>query len=94
VVTPVGLGQNPMGGVNQANCQVRDMALALLIAESGQSIHDYGYESAAGNIPMPTQQPYPTYAFTSDAARDRAQRKWADWEARHPTPADPAPKKD
>lgn len=87
VVTPVGLGQNPAGMQIQGTCQVRDMALALLLAETGQNIHEYGFETAPGNVVNPLANPYPTYAFTADEARDRALRKWADWEAKHPIPA-------
>ncbi|HEX4614192.1 MAG TPA: hypothetical protein VH092_38775, partial [Urbifossiella sp.] len=92
VVTPVFLGANPMGGAIQADCQVRDMVLALLVADAGQSIHEYGFQTAPGNTPNPLTNPFPTYAFTTDEARTRAMRKWAEWEARHPAPA-PEPKK-
>jgi len=92
VVNPVFLGQNPMGQPIQATCQVRDMALALLLAETGQSILDYGFQTAPGNPVNPVQNPYPTYAFTADEDRDRAMRKWNEWEARHPIPPfDPGP---
>lgn len=91
-VNPVFLGANPGGGAIQATCQVRDMALALLVADTGQNIHDYGFETAPGNAPNPVAQPYPTYAFLTDEARDRGLRKWAEWEAKHPIPPfDPAP---
>lgn len=93
VVNPVFLGANPMGQAIQANCQVRDMALALLVADTGQNIHDYGFQTAPGNTVNPTANPFPTYAFTTDEARDRAMRKWAEWEAKHPIPA-PEPKKE
>lgn len=86
IVNPVFLGANPMGGAIQANCQVRDMALALLLAETGQNIHEYGFETAPGNAVNPLGNPYPTYAFTADEARDRALRKWGEWEAKHPIP--------
>ncbi len=92
MVNPVFLGANPAGGAIQANCQVRDMALALLVADTGQNIFDYGFETAQGNTPNPVAQPYPTYAFLTDEARDRGMRKWAEWEANHPIPAfDPGP---
>lgn len=94
VVNPVGLGPNPMGMPIQANCQVRDMALALLVADTGQSIFDYGFETSPGNTPNPVANPFPTYAFTTDEARARGMRKWADWEAAHPIPPfDPGPPK-
>ena len=93
VVNPVFIGGNPAGGAPiQANCQIRDMALALLVADTGQNIFDYGFETAQGNTPNPVAQPYPTYAFLTDEARDRGMRKWAEWEAQHPIPAfDPGP---
>ncbi len=91
VVTQVGLGQNPAGMQVIGSCQLRDMALALLLTETGQNMHEYGFETAPGNVANPLGSPYPTYAFTADENRDRALRRWADWEAKHPIPAyDPA----
>ncbi|MFO0800936.1 MAG: HEAT repeat domain-containing protein [Gemmataceae bacterium] len=92
LVGAVYLGQNPNGQPIQANCQLRDVALALLIAETGQNLHEYGFQSAPGANLNPVQNPYPTYAFLADEDRDRAQRKWAEWEAKHPIPVyDPGP---
>jgi hypothetical protein len=94
VVSQVYLGANAMGGANLATCEVRDMALALLVADSGQNIFEYGFETAPGNAPNPVANPSPTYAFSTDEARDRGVRKWAEWEAKHPIPAfEPVPKK-
>ena len=81
-VNTVFLGPNPMGGAVQATCQLRDMALALLIAQAGQNIKDYHYTVAPGNIPNPTMNPYPTYAFLADEDRDKAFKKWAAFEAK------------
>lgn len=87
-VNVVFLGAKPGGIANQATCQMRDMALALLIAQSGQNLKDYFYEMAPGNVPNPTVNPYPTYAFTTDENRDKAMKKWAEWESKE------QPKKD
>jgi len=92
VVTQVGLGQNPMGMQILGTCQMRDVALALLLAETGQNLHEYGFGTAQGAVVNPVGNAYPTYAFPDDDARDRALRKWADWEATHPIPPfDPGP---
>jgi hypothetical protein len=92
-VAQVYLGANPMGGAIQASCQVRDVALALLVADSGQSILDYGFTTAPGNTPAPLIHPSPTYAFLTDEARNQAMRKWAEWEAHNPTGKQPEPKR-
>ena len=92
-VTTVFLGPNPGGGILQASCQVRDVALALLVADAGQSIFDYGFEAQQGVTPNVLANPFPQYGFTSDAARTAAQRKWADWEAAHPPAKEPDPKR-
>lgn len=81
-VNPVFLGVNPMGGQLQATCQIRDMALALLVTQAGQSIKDYHFTTAPGNIPNPVQNPYPTYAFMADEDRAKAFKKWAEFEAK------------
>jgi hypothetical protein len=76
------LGQNPNGAARISQCQVRDVALALLIAQSGQAIKDYGYQAGpGGGYPNPIQNPYPTYAFATDEDREQALKKWAAWEA-------------
>jgi hypothetical protein len=87
LVTQVGLGQNAAGMQVLGTCQLRDMALAILLTETGQNLHEYGFETPQGQPVNPLGNPYPTYGFSTDEARDRALRKWADWEATHPIPA-------
>jgi hypothetical protein len=81
-VNTVFLGANPMGGAVQAPCQLRDMALALLLTQANQNLKDYHYATAPGNIPNPLQNPYPTYAFLSDDDRAKAFKKWDEFDAR------------
>lgn len=88
VVTQVGLGPNPAGnGQVVATCQLRDVALAILLTETSQNMHEYGFQMSPGTVANPLGNPYPTYAFGADEDRDRALRKWAEWEATHPIPA-------
>lgn len=92
LVTQFGIGQNAAGMQILGTCQLRDVALAILLTETGQNMFDYGFETNPGNTPNPLGNPYPTYGFTADEGRDRALKKWAEWEATHPIPAyDPGP---
>ena len=93
MVTPVFLGNNGLGGrAVQHTLQMRDLALAMLIAQSGQKLQDYGFETQPGAaLPNGPNIGYGGYAFTSDESRAAAFKKWADWEAK---PKADEPKKD
>jgi hypothetical protein len=93
LVTQVFLGPNPGGGAVQVPCQVRDVALALLIADAGQNIYDYGFETQPGVTANVLANQFPQYAFPTDEARTAGMRKWAEWEARNPPPKAPDPKR-
>lgn len=81
VVTTVWLGNNRMGVPNQAPCQLRDVALAMLITQAGQDMKKYGFEFPPGVNPNPQNINFGTYAFTSDEQRNAAIKRWAEWEA-------------
>jgi hypothetical protein len=86
-VTQVFLG--PGGGANaRADCQVRDVALALLLHQTGQRLPDYGFRSPPGVLPNPVQNLY-NYGFVSDEDRAAALVKFAWWQFKQglgPTP--------
>jgi len=84
VVTAVFLGNNPMGGAIQASCQLRDVALAMLLTQNGQDMRAYGFEFPQGAQPNPQNIGYGSYAFTADEKRDAALKKWEAWEAAQP----------
>ena len=75
------LGQGGNGMAKFATCQLRDVALAMLIAQSGQKIQDYGYEVPSHGNPDPLRSNYPSYAFPTDEARVAALKKWANHES-------------
>jgi hypothetical protein len=59
--------------------EVRDVALAMMVHLTGQSIKDYGYEFFRGNT---NEQVFfaPVYlAFAEQAKRDAALKKFQDW---------------
>jgi hypothetical protein len=59
--------------------EVRDVALGMMVHLSGQPIRDYGFEFFRGNN---NEQAYfaPVYfAFTDQAKRDAAMKKWNEW---------------
>jgi hypothetical protein len=59
----------PNGQAEMHNCQMRDVALAFLISQSGGNIKDYGFETPQGVIVNPNQLGFGQYAFTSDEKR-------------------------
>ncbi len=82
IVGNIFLGQAANGMAKLAPCQLRDVALAMLIAQSGQTLKDYGYESASFSNQDPMRNPHPTYAFQTDEDRAKAFKMWAAWEAK------------
>ena len=68
-------------GPNNAWCQLRDHALAILVIQTGQNLRDYGYEFPPGIGANPNQIGFPNYAFTSEEKREAAIKKWRAWEA-------------
>lgn len=73
---------NVAGGVNvnvQHQCLIRDEALAMLIALSGQRIVDYGFQFAPGGGQDGVHLGYGNYAFVTEEARNAAMVKFGFW---------------
>ncbi len=82
-------------GPNDRQTQVRDVALAWLIALTEQEFADYGWEQAGRQFKqlIKSRQLYVNhaeFAFANDEARQAALKRWRDYAAAHPLP--PAPK--
>jgi hypothetical protein len=89
----------------QLQCLIRDVALANLIANSGQQMTDYGYKFVNGGTQNGKTVNFGFYAFPNEETRNAAMMKFAFWRIRHadkepaatPPPAPdtstPAPKK-
>jgi hypothetical protein len=68
------------GGINSAEIQVRDVALASVISATEQKVTDYEFTSrGAGNVIS-----YSTQYFESDEARKKGFKKWAEWAKANP----------
>ena len=57
-------------------CQLRDVALAILITNAGQNMKDYGFIFPPGFVPNPGQIGFGQYAFPDDAGRSAGFMKW------------------
>lgn len=64
----------------QLQCLVKDVALAMLVTHTGQSMPDYGFKFPPGNpIPNVGNIGYGNYAFENDDARRAAMVKFGFW---------------
>jgi hypothetical protein len=80
VATTVFFGNGPNAGVpRQLQCQLRDVALAILISHHGQQLTDYGYQFANGVQPAGQIVNFGFYAFPTDEARNAAMVKYGFW---------------
>jgi hypothetical protein len=71
-------------GQRQAEVQIRDVALAVVLHLTGQSLRDYGAVSV-----QPNPQSYfqvPALAFANPGARETALKHWHEWRMEHPLP--------
>ncbi len=91
VVTLVYLGNDKMGQPIQVPCQLRDVALAMLIAQDGQDLRGYGYDFPPGATVNNQNIGFGNYAFTSDEKRDAAMKKYAEREANKGKPVEKKP---
>ena len=66
----------------QIRCEVRDVALAVLVHLSGQNLKDYGLANVQKNSQMLFNTS--SIGFPTESARDEALRKWKAWSAEHP----------
>lgn len=64
--------------------EVRDVALAMMVHLTGQSIRDYGYEFFRGTSNEVVYFAPVYFAFADAAQRDAALKKWRDWKAAQP----------
>ncbi|MBX9627014.1 MAG: hypothetical protein K2X82_24645 [Gemmataceae bacterium] len=90
----VWLGNNPQGGaVNQATCQLRDLALGVLILLDEGDLKAYGFEVQPGGIAnlMNIGNGQVSFAFTSDDKREAGHKKWAAEQAKKAGAAPPTP---
>lgn len=96
----VWLGNNPQGVAIQATCLVKDVALAALVLQGGETLKSYGFDTAPGqgaNQLNTLQSGGITFAFTTDEKRAAAFKRWAEREATGkvppplPPPPEPAP---
>lgn len=81
-------------GPNDRQTQVRDVALAWLIALTEQEFTDYGWEQAGRQFKqlIKSRQLYVNhaeFAFANDEARQAALKRWRDYAAAHPLPPEP-----
>ena len=76
--SPVHVANHLIGGLRRLSSAHR-----AFVAKHG--LRDYGYEFPPGVGTNPNQITFPNYAFTSDAQREEAIRKWR---ARGNTPAE------
>lgn len=81
-------------GPNDRQTQVRDVALAWLIALTEQDFADYGWEQAGRQFKqlIKSRQLYVNhaeFAFANDEARQAALKRWRDYAAAHPLPPEP-----
>jgi hypothetical protein len=95
LVTSVWFGGNvPNQQPVQHQCLLRDVALAMLITQTGQQMKDYGYAFPPGVIPNNQNIGYGNYAFPTDEARAAAMVKFGFWQLKQSlTPATPKPEK-
>lgn len=83
VVATVWLGNNPQGGPVQAPCQLRDLALSVLLLQDKQDLKEYGFAvqpNAAANLAN-IQNGGIAFAFATPEKRAAGWKKWADREA-------------
>jgi hypothetical protein len=77
MVTPVWFGGNGNQPPTQHMCLLRDVALSMLIAQTGQKMTDYGYLFPPGMAQ--NGQNIGSYAFPSEEARAAAMVKFGFW---------------
>ena len=83
VVATIWMGNNPQGVGVQLPCQLRDLALAVLLMQDKQDVKEWGYTvqpNAAANLAN-VQNGGIVFAFPTGEKRDAAHRRWADREA-------------
>ncbi|MBX9585289.1 MAG: hypothetical protein K2X87_33705 [Gemmataceae bacterium] len=83
-VATVWLGNNPQGVVVQASCQLRDLALGVLLMLDKQDLKEFGYSVPQGtmaNLQNVQNGGGANFGFTTDEKRAAAHRLWADHEA-------------
>jgi hypothetical protein len=70
----------------QGTTEVRDVALAMLVVQSGQKLRDYGYAAADffGNFDANLYSSPTLLGFADQGHRDAALKKWQDWSAKQP----------
>jgi hypothetical protein len=70
-------------GINnkQGSVQMRDVALAVCIKLSGQKMADYDFDVMKANDDL-IHQSYIYCAFTGDAKREEAHKKYREWKAK------------
>jgi hypothetical protein len=80
LVTPVWFGVNaPNQAPVQHQCLLRDVALAMLITQSGQKMTDYGFLFPQNVVQNAQNIGYGNYAFPTEEARNSAMVKYAFW---------------
>ena len=84
MLVSVWLGNNA-GGNNNAQLQVRDLALANLLTLHEQDLKAFGFEFPQGTAQALTATAFGSYAFPTDDARKKAFEKWAEFE-KNPKP--------
>jgi hypothetical protein len=78
LVGSVFIAANPGRPPIQARCQLRDVALALLIQQTGQDMKEYGFDTRPGQAPNPAE--FYTYGFVDDDKRAAALVKFGWWQ--------------
>jgi hypothetical protein len=97
LVTTVWFGGNNINGQPQQHqCLMRDVVLAMLITQTGQSMKDYGYIFPPGVVPNGQNIGYGNYAFPTDEARAAGMVKFGFWQMKqaYKDPAKKEPAKD
>jgi hypothetical protein len=77
-VTQIILGRDGMGRNIMAQCQVRDVALALLLHVNDLKFQDFGFRFTPGTVPNPLQNLY-SFGFVTDEERVAALVKFGWW---------------
>jgi hypothetical protein len=83
LVVTVLLGNNPQAAPVQASCQLRDLALGVLLLQDKQDLREWGFDlppNTAANL-QTVQTGGINFAFTTDEKRAAAHRMWAAHEA-------------
>lgn len=96
VATTVFFGNVPNQVPMQLPCQIRDVSLAIMIAQSKQQMTDYGFKFANGAVQNGENPNFGFYAFQNDEARNAALMKFAFWRmkqvGKEPAATPPTPK--